>query len=118
MPWVSIDEIVHHVVELYRRQRNPQVMAGALAALDQRLGRGALETALEVFADRFPTVAVYRGDQSAAEYLAGQTDGVPNRQIALEELLMVWLANGNEAFGPYGELFDDTPLSRGSAYET
>ncbi|MEO8625783.1 MAG: alpha-amylase family glycosyl hydrolase, partial [Candidatus Limnocylindrales bacterium] len=112
-----VDEVLHYVVELYRRQRNPAAMAGALAALDQRLGRQSLETALTVFADRFPTVAAYRGDQSAALYLAGQTGGMPNRQIALEELLMVWLANGNPAFGRYQELFADTPLADGSAYD-
>ncbi|MDL2334577.1 MAG: alpha-amylase family glycosyl hydrolase [Chloroflexota bacterium] len=112
-----VDEVLHYVVELYRRQRNPAAMAGALAALDQRLGPQALETALTVFADRFPTVAAYRGDQSAADYLAGQTGGMPNRQIALEELLMVWLANGNPAFGRYSELFVDTPLADGSAYD-
>ena len=37
-------------------------------------------------------------------------------EIALEELLMVWLANGNPAFAPYGELFDDRNLEDGSAY--
>jgi glycosidase len=111
-----VDEILHHVVELYRQQRNPAAMAGALAALEQALGADALETVLTVFADRFPTVAAYRGEQSAADYLAGRTDGTPNRQIALEELLMVWLANGNPAFGPYQELFEDTPLADGSAY--
>ena len=111
-----VDEVLHYVIELYRRQRNPEAMAGALAALDQRLGSAALEAALEVFADRFPTVAAYRGEQSAADYLAGSTDGRPNRQIALEELLMVWLANGNPAFGPYEELFQDTPLADGSSY--
>jgi glycosidase len=111
-----IDEVSHFVLELYRRQRNPQAMAGALAALDQRLGGAALENALEVFADRFPTVAVYRGEQSAADYLNGQTDGIPNRQVALEELLTVWLANGNDAFGRYDELFEDAPLAAASAY--
>jgi glycosidase len=112
-----VDEILHYVVELYRRQRNPAAMAGALAALDQSLGAEALETVLTVFAERFPTVAAYRGEQSAADYLAGQTGGIPNRQIALEELLMVWLANGNPAFGRYEELFNDTPLANGSAYD-
>ena len=112
-----VDEVLHYVVELYRRQRNPAAMAGALTALDQRLGADALETALAVFAERFPTVAAYRGDQSVADYLDGQTDGIPNRQIALEELLMVWLANGNPAFGPYSELFVDTPLADASAYK-
>jgi glycosidase len=112
-----VDEILHYVVELYRQQRNPAAMAGALAALEQALGTAALETVLTVFADRFPTVAAYRGEQSAADYLAGRTDGTPNRQIALEELLMVWLANGNPAFGQYEELFEDTPLADGSAYD-
>ena len=112
-----VDEILHYVVELYRRQRNPAAMAQALAALDQSLGTDALETALTVFADRFPTVAAYRGEQSAADYLNGRTDGIPNRQVALEELLMVWLANGNPAFGQYEELFEDTPLADGTAYD-
>jgi glycosidase len=112
-----VDEVLHYVVEMYRRQRNPAAMAGALNALDQRLGAAALEMALTVFADRFPTLAAYRGEQSAADYLSGRTDGVPNRQIALEELLMVWLANGNPAFGPYEELFEDTPLADGTAYD-
>ncbi|MEA2676909.1 MAG: hypothetical protein QOJ81_1050, partial [Chloroflexota bacterium] len=112
-----VDEVLHYVVELYRRQRNPAAMAQALAALRQSLGGDALETALTVFADRFPTLAAYRGEQSAADYLAGSTDGTPNRQIALEELLMVWLANGNPAFGQYEELFEDTPLADRSAYD-
>ncbi|HUP83929.1 MAG TPA: alpha-amylase family glycosyl hydrolase [Candidatus Limnocylindria bacterium] len=112
-----VDEILHHVIDLYRRQRNPAAMAGALAALDQSLGAETLEAALVVFADRFPTVAAYRGEQSAADYLAGRTDGIPNREIALEELLMVWLANGNPAFGKYEELFEDTALADGSAYD-
>jgi glycosidase len=112
-----VDEILHYVVELYRRQRNPAALAGGLAALDQDLGTETLEQVLTVFADRFPTVAAYRGEQSASDYLAGQTNGIPNRQIALEELLMVWLANGNPAFGQYEELFEDTPLADGSAYD-
>ena len=40
-----IDEILHHAVEIYRRTVNPNVMAGALAAVvaqlqPDRLGRG------------------------------------------------------------------------------
>ena len=112
-----VDEILHFVVELYRRQRNPDALAGALAALEERFGGPALEQTLTVFADRFPTLAAYRGEQSAADYLAGATNAVPNREIALEELLMVWLANGNPAFGAYGELFEDTPLVDGSVYQ-
>ena len=58
----------------------------------------------------FRPLAVYRGRSTLAEYLEGETDGVPNQQVLLEEMLMLWLANKNPAFGPSEELFDDTRL--------
>jgi glycosidase len=111
-----IDEVLHHVVELYRQERNPRAMEAALAAIEERLGRDVLEATLRAFVDHFPTPEVYRDATTAAAYLAAETDGVPNRQVVLEEMLLLWLANMNPAFAPYGELFDDTPLEKGSAY--
>ena len=111
-----VDEVLHFVVGLYREQRNPQAMSGALRALEGRLSAPVVEQALETFVAEFPNVAAYRGEISAAEYLAGTTDGISNREVALEELLMLWLANGNAAFAPYGELFDDRKLEDGTAY--
>ena len=46
----------------------------------------------------------------AAQWLATETAGTSNRVIALEELLLLWLANTNPAFAPFEELFDDGPL--------
>src|SRR4051812_13224929 len=111
-----VDEIMHFVVALYRRERNPDAMTGALQALEMRLSPEVLDQTLESFVDEFPNVATYRGEIPARKYLDGTTDGVSNREIALEELLMLWLANGNPAFAPYGELFDDRNLEEGSAY--
>ena len=113
-----VDEILHFVAGMYREQRNPQAMSGALAALERAAhARAVVQQTLEAFVDDFPDVAAYRGEQSVrTDYLAGATDGIPNREIALEELLMLWLANGNPAFAPYGELFDDRGLEDGSAY--
>jgi glycosidase len=111
-----VDEILHYVVGLYRRERNPGAMSAALIALEQRLSPQVLEQTLEAFVADFPNVAVHRGEESAADWLASTTDGTSNREIALEELLMLWLANGNPAFAPYGELFDDRGLEEGSAY--
>ena len=111
-----VDEILHYVVGMYRAQRNPQVMSGALAALERRLSPQVLQQTLQAFATDFPNVAVYRGERSATDWLNGSTDGVGNREIALEEMLMLWLANGNPAFAPFGELFDDRNLEDGSAY--
>ena len=111
-----VDEILHFVVGMYRAQRNPQAMAGALAALDERLTAQVVQQTLEAFVTDFPNVAVYRSEQNATDWLSGTTKGMSNREVALEELLMLWLANGNPAFSPYGELFDDRALEDGSAY--
>ena len=111
-----IDEILHYVVGLYRQQKNPQIMQQALAWLDEKLGKETVDTALRRFADEFPPVAVYRREVSLEAYLEGETAGVPHRQILLEEMLMLWLANMNPAFAPFLELFDDAALSRETAY--
>ncbi len=111
-----IDEILHHVVYLYREQKNPVVLEQALAWLDERLGQPAVDRALHAFASEFPALAVYRSEISLDAYLDSRTADVPNRQIVLEEMVMLWLANMNPALGPYLELFDDTSLEHNTAY--
>ena len=68
-----IDEILHQVVALYRQQCNPLAMQQALAWLEDHLGAVEVDKALCVFADEFPTVAVYRqgADVDAETYLKG-----------------------------------------------
>ena len=61
-------------------------------------------------------MAVYRGELSAAQWLDGSTAGVPNRQIAFEEMLLLWLANKNPAFEPFRILFGDHDLKLQTAY--
>jgi hypothetical protein len=112
-----IDEILHFMVALYREQRNPQAMAEALEWLNERLGKTAVDVTLRRFVEEFPPLAVHRGTLSPSAYLEGNTSGVPNRQIVLEEMLMLWLANLNPAFAPFGELFDDLRLTRETIYE-
>jgi len=111
-----IDEILHFVIEKYRRQINPIVMGEALDWLVQQVGEEALNTCLQNFADQFPPLAVYRREDDLQEYLDASTGGIPNKQIVLEEMLMLWLANMNPAFSPHLELFDDTDLEKNFAY--
>ena len=111
-----MDEILHYVADLYREHKNPLVLRQALDWLCERLGRGAVDSALERFSDEFPPVGVYRGEVSLRDYLNGETGGVPNREIALEELLMLWLANTNPAFSPFLDLFDDGKLEKDTSY--
>jgi glycosidase len=113
-----IDEIMHIVVGLYREQKNPEVIQQALHWLDEKVGQETINTVLRQFADEFPPLAVYRREIAPDDYLAGETAGIPHRQIVLEELLMLWLANANPAFAPFMELFDDTSLSKETAYRS
>jgi glycosidase len=111
-----IDEILHHIVQLYREQKNATVMQEALDWLYEHLGEDQVETTLRRFADKFPPIAVYRQEIGLDAYMAGETNGIPHRRIVLEEMLLLWLANDNPGFSPFLELFDDTDLERETAY--
>ena len=108
-----IDEILHMVIRHYERQ-NPGVMARALDFLRAGLG-DRLEDTLVKFIDEFPPMPVYHGQLSVSEYLSGSSSGISHRQVSLEEMLLVNIANQNPALEPYKEFFDDSVLS-GTAY--
>jgi glycosidase len=112
-----IDEILHYVVGLYHQQENARVFQEALDWLYEGLGQEAVDAALHQFAEQFPPLAIYRGEVALDDYLENKTADIPHRQIVLEELLMLWLANVNPAFAPFGELFDDADLKEQTVYE-
>ena len=111
-----IDEILHALIEYYRKEINPAALGLALSSLQSSFGEKAITTVLETFLDEFPPLRVYRNETTAEEYLQGMTDGDSNQLIALEELILLWVANTNPAFQPYNELFDDTRLVDHTVY--
>jgi len=112
-----IDEILHILVRQYELQ-NPGVIARSLEHIQVAVGTAGLDASLLRFVEDYPPRAVLHGEVGAREYLDGSTAGRPHRQIALEEMLLLYLANANPACSPYRELFDDTDLRRTTAYET
>jgi glycosidase len=111
-----IDEAMHVVAAHYRKQRDPRVMVDALSWFAARLGEDRLERTLVAFVEDFPALPVSRGELSAGNWLAGSSEGIPHRAVALEELMLLWLANLNRAFRPFSELFSDEELSRTTSY--
>ncbi len=111
-----IDEILHHVVFLYRQEINANIMGEALTTLYDAIGMENVDKAIKVFIDEFPPLGVYKQELTAEKYITGKTEEVPNKQIVLEEMLLLWLANMNPAFTPFRELFDDSVLKRNTAY--
>lgn len=112
-----IDEISHLLVENYRKQVNPDIMSQALQSLNTQFGQADTDKLLRQFSDEFPPVAVYRREQSVDDWFQGDTNGVPNRELALEEMVLLWVENMNPAFSPFIELFDDQNLEKQTPYQ-
>ena len=64
----------------------------------------------------FPPQAVYQERVPLDEYMLRTSQGVAHREMVLEEMLLLWLANVNPAFSPFRELFDDGELAQETAY--
>src|SRR5271170_1360859 len=111
-----IDEISHALVAYYRRNYDLEVMKRALSWFDTKIGTEGVEKLLHSFVAEFPNAAVYCGREAGEQWLAGSTDGVPHREAALEEILLLWLANQNRAFSPFKELFNDQSLGKSTDY--
>ena len=111
-----IDEVLHLLIARHRRGRAPELWSDALSRLEAEVGGEAVDRVLEAFVDGFPPVSVFRGELTTATYLADTTDGVDHREVSLEELVLLWLANRNPAFAEFRELFDDEVLRRDTRY--
>ena len=111
-----IDEASHALMARYRRQFDPNVMLDALAFFGAQVGENLLDKMLLAFVEQFPGSSVYRGEQSAAQWLAGSTGGTSHRAAAFEEMVLLWMANRNPAFRPFEELFADSELATRTAY--
>ncbi len=111
-----IDEASHVLMARYREQFDPQVITAALDWFGAQVGADNLDKMLLAFVEQFPGQSVVRGRETPAQWLAGETAGMPHRAAALEELLLLWSANRNEAFKPFEELFEDRTLAEKTVY--
>ncbi len=111
-----IDEASHALIARYRQQFDPQVMTAALDWFGAQVGEDNLDKMLLAFVRQFPGQSIMRGLEAPSHWLAGETNGFPHRAAALEELLLLWTANRNEAFKPFSELFDDSALAEKTVY--
>jgi glycosidase len=113
-----IDELNHALVERYRKEIDPNVLKDAVKWFTAHAKPEDVERMIRAFAEQFPSVAVYRGQITVDEWLGGTTDGLSNREAAVEEMMMLWLANSNPAFKPFKELFEDTALKEKTVYQS
>ena len=112
-----IDELNHALASRYRKEIDPAVLSEAIRWFAAKIEPANLERLLLTFVEHFPNVAVYRGEVTATEWLNGTTEDLPNREAALEELMLLWLANLNPAFAAFRELFEDKELQQRTVYK-
>ena len=111
-----IHELSHAGIARERRRGAGGPLAQALPAIDAALPPGRLDATLGAFEHHFPATDVHRGERSVAERLAGVRDGVPGREEALEELLLLWVANRNPAACVYDDLIGEEPIATDEGY--
>ncbi len=112
-----IDEMSHALVDYYRQRLDPKVMAGALEWFDARSAKQNWIRPSWPLWSSFPPLTSTARKRRPAEWLAGATDGIANRAVAFEEMMLLWLANANPAFKPFSELFTDQSLAAVTRYQ-
>ncbi|NCS81264.1 MAG: alpha-amylase [Ignavibacteria bacterium] len=112
-----LHEIFHFVIRHYEEKENPGVFERSIFYLKNSLGGDEVEKVLRKFVEHFPPVAVQKGITTQDQYLSGNTNGKPNKEILLEEIILLHLENLNPAFQNLKELFEDKQLSEESPYK-
>lgn len=105
-----IDEIFHHIIQLYADQTGLSLFSAIDQRLTALLGGNLYQAMLRLFIANFPPEAIYRNELSSDEYIDGSTNGRPNRENLIEEALLLWLELQNPALSPYQELFEAPEL--------
>jgi len=111
-----IDEILHFVLHKYKREKNPAAFENLLKYLQNIFGEKTVLNTITKFTSLFPPQLVYTKKMSVSEYLKETTNNVPNQLVALQEMIMLSLANDNPAFLPFLELFNEESLKKNSEY--
>ncbi len=111
-----LDEVMHYIIEVYRKEINPDIFNRMESFLIKSLGRDAFEQLLHQFVELFPAPAVYKGQQTTEAYLQDVTGDLSNRHVVLAEMLLLWLDNNNPAYQHINELIDDRDLKKESKY--
>ncbi len=113
-----IDEILHYMTALYRESNAITLFDELLQHLEEKHGEAAIDALLVQFCTEFPPKDVYQGIQTPRAWLDRKSGDESHRALALEELMLLKLANLNPAFSPFLRLFDEKKLSKNPLYKT
>lgn len=111
-----LHEVYHYLLNQYAESENPGVIQRSIEYLTSTLKEERLNKVLLSFVTEFPPLDVYKGIIKSEEYLKGKTNNKANREIILEELIVLYFENNNPAADRLNELFSDKNLKENSPY--
>ncbi|MCU0343295.1 MAG: alpha-amylase family glycosyl hydrolase [Ignavibacterium sp.] len=111
-----LHEIFHLLIRNYEKSNNPGVIKNSIEFLQKNLSEEELDKTLLKFIEEFPPLPVYQSKIKAVEYLKGRTEGKDNREIIIEELIILNLENINPATYQLKELYTDEKLAKETKY--
>ncbi len=112
-----LHEIFHLLIRRYEQNENPNVFQRSIDFLKQSLSEDELESTMLKFIEEFPPLPVYQNKISAKDFLNGKTENKSNREIILEEIILLNIENINPAVRQLAELFSDERLAKETSYK-
>lgn len=109
-------EIFHLLIRKYEENENPGVFGRSLEFLDGNLTIEEVDKILITFIEEFPPLPVFKNKVTAKDYLKGKTGNKFNREIVIEELILLNLENINPATVQLKELYSDDKLLTNTRY--
>lgn len=112
-----LHEIFHLLFRKYEEDNKKGVLQDGIDYLKNNLTEEELDKTLLKFIEEFPPLPVYQNKIKANDYLNGKTEDKNNREIILEELIILNLENINPATYQLKELYTDEKLAKETKYK-
>ncbi|HCY77050.1 MAG TPA: alpha-amylase [Ignavibacteriales bacterium] len=112
-----LHEIFHLLFRKYEEENKRGVLQDGIDYLKNNLTEEELDKTLLKFIEEFPPLPVYQNKIKANDYLDGKTEDKNNREIILEELIILNLENINPATYQLKELYTDEKLAKETKYK-
>lgn len=109
-------ELFHLLIRKYEETDNSGVFGRNLEFLNGKLSEDEVDKILLTFVDEFPPLPVYKNELNPIEYLQGKTGNKTNRELILEELILLSLENLNPSTSQLKELYSDEKLVKVTKY--
>lgn len=111
-----IHEIYHLIIRQYEEDENPGIFGRTLEKIKLSLDEKNLDEVLLSFVEEFPPISVYKSELIPAEFLNSASGSKSNREIILEELILLHIENTNPAARPLEELYSDRTIKEKTRY--